>query len=208
MYFVAWILFKLRNNGMFSETGKPLCIEMSKNLSNAFQTAFHIQCNALCDFGIITTWWTGNVKERFSFIYNWSDNQRNYSTSWELEQRKSLSKWILFGKAEDVHGEWVFSSIISESWWLHGTGNNHYHEILGLEVALVPCESVQMFVSLSSLVCLRPAERFGSTNCLISDKRQIGFVVRFISAAEKTYDYEPFSCICRLFTVPYFSVRS
>ena len=56
-------MFKLRDNGMFSETGKPLCIETCENLSNAFQTAFHIQCDALCDFRIITTWWTGNVKE-------------------------------------------------------------------------------------------------------------------------------------------------
>ena len=67
-------------------------------------------------FGIGTIWWTGDKKQRFSFIYNWSADQRNYSTSWELEQGQSLSKWILIGKAEDVRGEQFFGSCISESW--------------------------------------------------------------------------------------------
>ena len=49
--------------------------------------------------------------------------QRNYST-WELEQGKTFSNLILIGKAEDVCGEWFFSSAISESQKRHGTGND------------------------------------------------------------------------------------
>ena len=70
-----------------------------------------------CTLGsmIHTTWRTADVKQHFSFTYNWSAKQRNYSTSWELEQRKTFIKWILIGKAEEVLGERFFSSVISES---------------------------------------------------------------------------------------------
>ena len=54
---------------------------------------------------------TGDPKERFSFIYNWRAKQRNYSTSWELEQRKTFSKSILISKAD----EQFFGSVISKS---------------------------------------------------------------------------------------------
>ena len=66
-------------------------------------------------FGIDTTRRLDDAKERFSFTYNWSANQRNYSASWELGQGKSFSKWSLIGKAEDVRGKGFFGSIISES---------------------------------------------------------------------------------------------
>ena len=40
-------------------------------------------------------------------------------------------------KAEDVHGKQFFSSIIFELQKQHSTGNNRYHEILGLIVVYV-----------------------------------------------------------------------
>jgi len=79
----------------------------------------------------------GDSKQHFSFGFNQSANQKNYSTSWELQQKKTFIKLILIGKAEDVHGKWLFGSDISESWWLHSTRNYHYHEILGLELHIL-----------------------------------------------------------------------
>ena len=85
---MVWILFKLTciNNVMFSETGKQFWKE----------------------FGI-DTWWTGDTNQHFSFIYNWSASQRNYSTSKELEQGKNFIKQILIGKADKVCSEQFLS---------------------------------------------------------------------------------------------------
>ena len=68
------------------------------------------------NFGIDTIWQMGDAKQGFSFMYNWSANQRNCATSWELEQEKTRkSQWILTGKAEDVCSEQFNGSVISES---------------------------------------------------------------------------------------------
>jgi len=50
-----------------------------------------------------------------SFIYILNANKMNYSTCRELEQKKKIIKWILIGKAEDVHSKWFLGSVISES---------------------------------------------------------------------------------------------
>ena len=69
----------------------------SSAILNLSQTALHIPCDALWD------WYNmADAKQLFSFLYNWSDNQRNYSTSWEF------IKWILIGKAEDICDEQFF----------------------------------------------------------------------------------------------------
>ena len=91
---------------------KWLCIETNINLLNL--PRLHCTYDAM-HFGIDTTWRTADAKKHFSFKYNWSANQKNYSTSWLLEQRKTFIKWILIGKAEEVLGERFFSSVISES---------------------------------------------------------------------------------------------
>ena len=53
---------------LYQNKSKPL-----KSVPDSTADAMH--------FGVDTTWLTGYAKERFSFIHNWSANQRNYSTS-------------------------------------------------------------------------------------------------------------------------------
>ena len=55
---------------------------------NLSQTALHTPCDAhVMHVGIDTTWQMGGTKQYNNNItvsgYNWSANQRNYSTSWE-----------------------------------------------------------------------------------------------------------------------------
>ena len=60
----------------------PLLKFLEMPVGQATQIHPRLHCTFdVIHFGIDTTWQTGDVKERFSFIYNWSANQRNYSTS-------------------------------------------------------------------------------------------------------------------------------
>lgn len=68
-----------------------------------FCLAVHMPLDAFCDR-------YNKVEQHFSFIYNQSDNQKNYSSYWELEKkRKPFIKYIFISKAGDVHGQWFFS---------------------------------------------------------------------------------------------------
>ena len=48
-----------------------------------------------------------------NLICNWSANQRNYSTSWQLEQEKTFIKLTLIGKVEDACGKQLFGSVLN-----------------------------------------------------------------------------------------------
>lgn len=94
-----------------SPRGSPYVSQLSATLIPS-QTALYSVCNSVWD-GYKTQ--TGDLKQRFSFIHNQSNNQMNCSTCWELERKEK--KFVSnCGNAEDICGKWFFSSVFSESW--------------------------------------------------------------------------------------------